>query len=92
MSYAVDEDWIDRDPFRGIKVALLKAQISLWSQHDVDRWIEAAHAVDLSSIAPPSKYGQNLKGNQYVEVVPRGGTAFLCHQCSGCVTELINTS
>lgn len=51
MSYAIDEGWIQRDPFRGIKISLPKAQISLWSQHDVDMYVEAAHAVDLPSIA-----------------------------------------
>ena len=51
MSYAVEEEWIQKDPFQGIRVSLPKAQISLWSQHDVDLYVEAAHALELPSIA-----------------------------------------
>ena len=51
MAYAKDEGWIQQDPFQGIKVSLPKTQISLWSQHDVDLYIEGAHALELKSIA-----------------------------------------
>ncbi|MEL6828069.1 MAG: hypothetical protein AAFN91_17615 [Pseudomonadota bacterium] len=51
MSYAVQEGWIQKDPFQGIRVSLPKAQISLWSQHDVDLYVEAAHSLELPSIA-----------------------------------------
>ena len=51
MSYAVEERWIQKDPFQGIRVSLPKAQISLWSQHDVDLYVEAAHTLKLTSSA-----------------------------------------
>lgn len=50
MSYAIEEGWIEKDPFRGIKIVLPKAQITLWSEHDVDLYVEAATAVQLPSI------------------------------------------
>lgn len=48
---AIEEEWIEKDPFRGIKVKLPKSLVSLWTQHDVDIYVEAATSVKLESIA-----------------------------------------
>lgn len=50
-SYAIEEGWISSDPFRGIKIKLPKSQVSLWTQHDVDLYFEAAQSLGLNSIA-----------------------------------------